>query len=448
MLRHMAEFGKRAAVAAIKVLKLAGGRCRSTCQTIEHMLGRAVEKYRHLSWAGQQAVLAAGIIVCGLLIAGGLIASAEAPKRSQPDIAAPLVRAQQVARQSIQVIVKGNGTVQAKTVVQIIPQVSGKVVRVSDNLVNGGFFRANEPLLSIDKRDFELSMQRAAAGVARAKVKLDLESAEGEVARREWEQLHPDTAPPTSLVVREPQIRQAKAELEAAEAELATAKLNLERTDISLPFDGRVVDKSVDPGQYVSAGMRVGTVYGIDAVEIEVPLEDRELAWFDVAGAVRSEKEPLNSRIGSEAEVMADFAGSRHKWTGYVVRTAGEIDASSRMVHIVVEVKNPFAQSQGRAALVPGMFVDIAIKGKMLRDVILVPRGAIHNRDEVWVISEGQLRIRRVKIVRFERDLAYVTEGLEDGQQLIVSSLDMVTDGMAVRSATAAKEDRSNDDSR
>jgi multidrug efflux pump subunit AcrA (membrane-fusion protein) len=175
------------------------------------------------------------------------------------------------------------------------------------------------------------------------------------------------------------------------------------------------------------AGQSIATVYGTDAVEIIIPLEDDEMAWFDV---------PLRnngSKSGSQAMVTADFAGGEHQWQGRVVRTEGTIDRLSRMVNVVVEVADPFALSNGRPPLIPGMFVSVKIHGKKLTGVFRVPRYVVHNNDEVWVHRDGKLHIEKVEIIRMDVKYAYIGSGLESGDVLITSPLDTVTDKMNVR---------------
>jgi RND family efflux transporter MFP subunit len=331
-------------------------------------------------------------------------------------------------------VVQGYGTIQPKVQAEVVPQVSGKVVAIYPDFKDGGFVGAGEPLITIDQRDYELAVQRAEAEVARAEVELDLEKAEAEVSRQEWEQLNPGREPPSALIVRKPQIRRAQTRLSAAKAELATAELNLERTRLSLPFDGRVVSKTVDLGQYVSAGQSIGKIYSIEAVEIEVPLEDWELAWFDIPVNPVSINGNSSTKTGSSVEVRSEFAGGNHRWQGQVVRTTGEIDKTSRLVSVVVEVAEPFKGANGRPPLVPGMFVELLIKGKTLEKSIPVPRDAIHEGNKVWVFENGRLHIQPLEIVRADQDFVYTSSGLEDGAMIVLSSLDTVTEGMKVRS--------------
>ena len=389
-------------------------------------------------------ILAVGVIVLVLLKA-----LRKPPAKKESQILAPLLNAQAVYAEDVQMVVFGLGTVEPKVEVQVVPQVSGRVDDCHNDFVNGGFFKAGEPLITIDQRDYKLAVENAEAAVAADQVYLDRELAEADVAKQEWAQLYPDSKPTSSLVFREPQIAEAKAKLKASEARLATAQLNLERTVISMPFDGRVSAESLDIGQYVMAGQSVATVYGTDIAEIAVPLEDRDLAWFDLPASFNNPASS-SSVTGAEATVIADFAGGRHTWTGRVVRAEGRIDSTSRMVNVVVQVANPFEMSDhsprlrpvaaGRPPLVPGMFVEIEIMGKPLKGTIPVPRYAVHNADEVWVARDGQLWIQKVEVARQDKDYTYVTAGLANGAVIVTSPLEVVTNGMKIRTQLTGAE--------
>jgi len=343
------------------------------------------------------------------------------------------VEVEQLSVRDIQMVVRGFGTVSPKLQVEIVPQVSGKVIYINPQFEAGGFIRAGEELLQIDPRDYELAVQQAQAVVADALVQLDLEKAEAQVAHTEWEQLNPNTEPPSPLVFREPQIRQAQARLESAKAQLATAELHLERTRPSFPIDAIIISQRVDLGQFVSTGQSVGVAYGTELVEIELPLEDENLAWFDIPGNPVSFNGNKPTTSSTVAQVRANFAGAQHYWTGYVRRTTGQVDRTSRLVSVVVEVPDPFKNSDSKPPLVPGMFVEVLIEGNVLKNALAVPRDAVHNGNEVWVVENGRLHIRPLDIVRTDKDFAYAVSGVDDRAMIVLSSLDAVTGGMAVR---------------
>jgi len=380
-----------------------------------------------------QALLA--IIIVGAGIAGAVIfiKLKKPPQRKEQSVQAPLVEVVQLHSKDIRMTVQGYGTVSPKVQVDIIPEVAGKVVYIHPELIVGGLIRGNETILRIDPRDYELAVRQAEAAVADASVQLETQQAEGEVARTEWSQLHPDTEPTSSLVLREPQIRKAKAMLDSSEAQLATAKLRLERTSLSLPFDALITTENVDLGQYVVMGQSLAKAYGTGSVEIEVPLKDSELAWFDVFENSIFSNGDRDSAKGTPAEVKVAFAGAEHIWKGSVVRTTGQVDRTSRMISIVVEVPEPFKVIEGRPPLLPGIFAEVLIQGNTLDNAVAVPRDAIRDGNHVWLVNGNRLLIQPLKIVRVDKNFAYVASDVLDKANVVISSLDAVVDEMVVR---------------
>lgn len=393
-----------------------------------------------------QAVLAVVILFVGFGILKKLASMRKPPVKKPRVVTSPLLNAERVHSESMQMVVNGFGTVRPKVEIKVIPQVSGKVVACHANFVNGGFFKAGEGLITIDPQDYAFAVENAAATVAQAQVQLDKELAEQVVALQEWGQLYEGAEPTSPLVRRDLQVNYAKAQLKSAEASLKTAELNLDRTVIRVPFDGRISEESVDLGQFVTVGQSLATVYATDAVEIVVPLADHKLAWFDVPLGYQN-GQGQGDQKGSEVELTSDFAGAIHTWSGRVVRTEGRIDPMSRMVNIVIEVEKPFELSNSRPPLVPGMFVEVGIKGKMLDNVVRIRRDAVHNRNEVWVHEGDVLRIKQVEIARQGKEYSYVSSGIEDGSVVVTSPLDAVMDGMKIRIEIEGEEMEETEDS-
>jgi multidrug efflux system membrane fusion protein len=380
-----------------------------------------------------QVFLAIVVVAIGVAAIFMFIKLRKPPRRMEQATLDPMVKVEQISFGNIQMVISGYGTVAPKVEVEVVPEVSGRVVAVDAEFKAGGFIPAGKQILKIDPRDYDLAVQQANAAVADAQVRLDTEVAEAEVAKREWQQLHPGTEPNSPLVLRQPQIRKAKAALESAGAQLETAKLRLERTSLSLPFDALVISEKADLGQYIVAGQSLGVAYGIDAVEIEVPLEDRELAWFDVFKNPDESGTPGDRAEPVPARVEADFAGRTHTWRGYVTRTTGQVDRTSRMISVVVEVPRPFETSDGRPPLLTGIFAEVFIEGKILANAVAVPRDAIHGGNRVWLVNDGHLRIQPLEVVRADKDFAYAVSGLDNKAMIVVSALDTVVEGMKVR---------------
>jgi RND family efflux transporter MFP subunit len=368
-------------------------------------------------------------VALGVLGFWALTASKPEMERRKPPTPVPMVRTMAVKTGPQKVYIQGEGTVRPLREINLVPQVGGKVVYASPSLVNGGVFRKDDLLLRIDPVDYQLAVTLARAKVKDAESRLQVAEEEAAAAREEWRLLYEggskESSKPPPLVAKEPQLAAAKAELEADEADLRKALLNLERTELKAPFHGRVGEENVDIGQYVSPGQSLGILYSTEAAEIVVPLEGEALFWFDVPGFTSRDGR------GSPAQIQAKVAGRNLSWTGKVVRTEGKLDERTRMINVVVRVEQPYAK---KPPLVFGLFVEVKIEGRMIPKAAVIPRAALRQGDVVWIVGEDRrLQFRQVEVGRIQGDEVVVTGGLEDGERLVTTPLKAVTDGMTVR---------------
>jgi RND family efflux transporter MFP subunit len=219
-----------------------------------------------------------------------------------------------------------------------------------------------------------------------------------------------------------------------------TAERNLERTQIRAPYPGRLRKKNVDQGQFVAMGNPLATIYAVDYAEVRLPLPDDQLAYVELPLHYRGENKRLK---GPQVTLKADFAGQVFEWTGAIVRTEGEIDPGSRMVHAVAQVKNPYGRGDdpNRPPLAVGLYVEAEIEGATAEGVAVLPRSALRGRTQVLVITpEDRLEFRDVDVLRTTREEIYVRGGLKEGERVCLSPLEAVTDGMQVRTSTSDGE--------
>jgi RND family efflux transporter MFP subunit len=355
----------------------------------------------------------------------------EAPRQDPPEIV-PLVDVIPAVRGTHTYFVQGQGTVSPRTESALVAEVPGRVLRISENFVEGGFFEPGEALLWLDDRDARAALASAQAQVAQARLTLERELEESRLAREEWERFGRE-GEPSALVLREPQLEQTRTALAAAEAQRDKAQRDLERTRVSAPYAGRVREKLVDVGDFLQPGARAALLYAVDYVEIRVPLFDEDLAFLDLPFARRGES--IATR-GPSAVIRGRFAGSVHEWRGTVHRTEGEVDARSRMVHVVVRVADPYGEAA--AASVPlavGMFVDVAIEGRRVENAVTLPRNVLLPDGRIGVVVEGRLRLRVPTVLRATREEIVLAAGVQDGEQVLLTRLDALVDGMSVRVA-------------
>ena len=371
------------------------------------------------------------VIAAGWFGAWTMIKAREKPEPQPVEVQPPLVRVIKVQLETVRLTVQAEGTVRPRTETEMVPEVSGRVVEISPSLAAGGFFEEGDVLLKIDPREYELDVVRSRAAVAQAELRVATEEQEAEVARKEWESL--GEGEPTSLVLREPQIAEAKAALASAQAALDRAKYDLERTTVRAPYAGRVWEKRIDRGQFVTRGSQIARIYSVDVAEVRLPIPDQELAFVDLPLAYRGRSGNANR---PRVKIRATFAGKKHEWRGRIVRTEGEIDAQSRMVRAVAQIEDPYGYTAhpGRPPLAVGMFVEAEIQGRLAPNVVSLPRTALRAGDQVLVVDEeSRLRFRAVEILRAERDRVIVRSGLREGERVCVSIVETAVEGMKVR---------------
>lgn len=384
-------------------------------------------------------VLPIAVVLVAALGAWAMFLTKEQPRTQVPERIAPLVRVMTVELRDVAMIVTSQGTVSPRTESTLVTEVAGRVIEVSPVFAAGGFFARGDLLLRIDPHDYRESLIQAKARVAQAELRVAQEQAEADVARREWQELEGGTASP--LTLRAPQLAEATAALESARALVERAERDLERTVVRAPYDGRIRDKRADVGQFVVAGTPLATIYAVDWAEVRLPLPDRDLAFLDLPLDFRDDAQRAD---GPLVVLRAEFAGKTHEWSARIVRTEGEIDPRSRMVHAIARVKGPYDRGGDpeRPPLAVGLFVVAEIHGREAQSVAVVPRMAVRGDGRVLIVDdESRLRFREVQVIRTDSDRVVIGSGLEEGSRVVLTSLSAVTDGMQVRVADDAPDD-------
>ena len=368
-------------------------------------------------------ILPLGLIICAVavVIAMAAVSSGKRPARepaSQPAILVDAVRAE---ARSLNLVVDSQGAVRPRTETTLVSEVGGKVVAVSENFVAGGFFRAGDVLLQIDPSDYETAVKRAQAALASRQAKLADEQARATQAEKDWRNLGRQGNPP-DLVLRKPQLADAQANVLAAEADLEKARRDLERTAISVPYDGLLSEKRVDVGQFVSPGTQLGVSFAVDSAEIRLPLSSSDLAFLDLPRA--TDKQPEDY---PEVSLQAEVAGMTKTWAARLIRTEGVLDANSRVLYAVAEVRDPYGLlgESTQDELRMGTFVRAAIEGRFVDNVVVLPRFVLSNDNTVLVANdERELEVREVQVARAEPREVYLSGGVKAGELVITTNMD------------------------
>ena len=328
----------------------------------------------------------------------------------------------------VAVPVVSQGSVKAKTYIKLVAQVSGGITQMAKLKINGGFFKKGDLLLSIDDTDYRLAMSSAKAKVAAAKQQLIRVETEAGQAKYDLQQIGRDPSKSTSYALREPQLAEAKANLQAAQADLEISRLQMQRTNVTAPFDGRVVSKQVDIGQYVNSGTLLADIYSTETVVVRLPLSLQKTKLLGIK--LRNTEQIVNN---IKIKLIAEYASNKYEWAAVLSHTEGELDARNRLVYLVAEVDSPYENDEeisDRPPLTPGMFVKAELTG-MEKNIVMLPRSALRYGGNVWLIDElDQLQKRKIEILSKDRKHVYVESGIKQGDRVIINSIDFPLQGM------------------
>jgi RND family efflux transporter MFP subunit len=357
----------------------------------------------------------------------------------------PFVETEDVKLAPKDFIVESQGTVVAATRIPLISELDGLVTEVSDLFREGAVFQKGTVLLRIDDTDYKAVLAQARAQVASAHVQIETVQAEARLAQKDWEEMESmQLGNPSSLLFRLPQLEGARAALDSAKAALAKAEKDLERTVVRAPFTGRVVSKLADLGQFVRRGQEMAQIFDVSQVEVKLPIPVSELAYLDPSFGSMDSTKPSDP---VKVDLHGDYAGREHVWEGRILRTSGEIDPRSRMISLIAEVDDPYGLNGSVTDQAPplsvGMFVKANIHGRVLPEAFSLPRAALREEDKVIVLDEdNRITFRHVSIARYEESNAVIESGLNNGDVVCISRIEIPQVGSQVIPIEPSIEER------
>jgi len=373
------------------------------------------------------------VLAVSLLLAVWLLRSGPQAKQRPRSRTAPLVEVRPLEVVNRQALLHAMGQVTASRLVELKPQVGGRVEEMAAEFLPGGHLAAGEKLLRIDPADYRLAVEQLRGEVAKAEAELRLEEGNQLVAQKEYELFGDEVSESErALMLRQPQLDSLRAAVVAAEARLQQARLDLERTTVRVPFNAVVVSREVNLGANVSTSTPLGQLAGTDSYWVEAAVPVSQLRWIRSPGAGRGE--------GSRVRVFdeAAWGGGRFR-EGRVLRIAADLEEQGRMARLLVEVPDPLAlrkENRGLPALLLDAYVRVEIEGEELSGVVPVARTELRDGDVAWVMTaDRQLDIRPLQVAFRGRDEVLVSGGLKEGELLVTSSLATPVTGMTLRLA-------------
>jgi RND family efflux transporter MFP subunit len=362
------------------------------------------------------SIILGAVFIIFLLVAFKPIAE----KRDIPETVVT-VDVVELTKSTYPIVVNANGTVEAETRGNLVAQIRGEIVSVSNNFKTGGTFKKGDVLIQIDPRDYQADLSRALANLSQAEAAYRQEQATAKQAKQDWQRLGNKEAAP-DLVLRKPQLTAAKAAFDSALAAKQTAQLNLNRTTLTAPYDGRVITRQAVLGQYVSVGAPVAEVFATDGVEVRLPISQEEFSQLGLDSF-----DPNNNQF--DVVVKSETGSNIYQWEAQIRRTDSTFDINTRQIDVIAEVIDPFGKGSQQPALKIGQFVTARIQGRSVEDVYVVPNKSIREGRYIYAVRDEKLAKQSIKILWQDDQNALVSEGLSSGELVVTTSLNSTLAG-------------------
>jgi len=383
------------------------------------------------------------VVICTviLLLAASVITvihltEPKAQRTSASKRTAMLVEVTHGERGTFQPEIQAMGTVRPDKEIILSPRVAGEIVSISQSFTPGGFVDEGEVLLQIDPADYEVVLLQRKSELLQASADLELELGRQDLAQKDYKDLEGTISSEyKSLVLRAPQLNTARSRVEAAEAAVRRAELDLERTRIRAPFAAHIINREANVGSQVSPGESLGKLVGIKHYWVEAAVPVSNLRWIDFS------EERESSGPGVHIRNRAAWPEGTFR-EGSVHRLIGELEEQTRLARVLITVADPLSHEPESADLPPlmvGSFVEARIAGIPIRDVIRIDREYVRQDDTIWIDENGVLRIRDLEIVFRDDEFAYVRSGLSTEDQVVTTNLATVFDGAALRLAESTQ---------
>lgn len=365
------------------------------------------------------------VLTLGLGLGAFLILSKPQPELVPPEKKITKVMTEKFSPGNFPAVYTNTGIVKSSQRVNLTSTISGTVNFVAKNFLPGNIVKQGEVLVKLSASTLEEKLKISEANLKQAQSNYELELGKQRIAKENVDVVLKATgATPNnqSLMLRQPQLEHAKANLQIAERQVALAKSDLDDTIIKAPFNAMILSKNISiSSNVVGKSTVLGDLVDTDQYWIEVLVPDSVIPWLT----------PKNTQI--IAVVYPNDSDTN--MSGYVLKAIKALDEASRMARVVVAVDDPLHLNKMNAwktdndltehpiQLMLNDYVKVKIVGRTMPDVIKMPIDYLHSGNTVWVIANDELQIKNIKIVYKDTDYVYVKSGLLDTDEVITTNI-------------------------
>ncbi|MDD2599151.1 MAG: efflux RND transporter periplasmic adaptor subunit [Kiritimatiellae bacterium] len=352
-------------------------------------------------------------------------ATAPQQERKTPQERNVFVEAKQVNRQNKVVRIQATGTVVPVERVTLKARVAGEALQLHPKFEPGEIIKQGDVIVEIDRADYLLLEKLAASKLIQAEYEYKIELGYQDVARHEWEMIEDNESASElekELSLRKPHLKRVEAAVALAKTNLEQARLDLQRTSITLPFDALVISRSISKGSQITTQGELGVFVDASKFRVVATVAFDQLSWIQL---------PVNGNAGAQVEITpSGGADGSARWQGVVTGLDAEIESLGRMAQVLIEVEKPL---EGEVPLLLNSFVSVAIASRELQDVFVIPSSAVHNGELVYVMNaESRVDFKKINVVWRDSEWIVVDSGLEPGDALITSDVPSAVPNMKV----------------
>ena len=357
-----------------------------------------------------------GIIVISLVIMMALNGMAEESKMHPAKEKIIYVKTEKVNYTNIESYIAGSGRLASQSLVDVSAEVQGKILQGNVPLKKGQTFKKGDVMLRIYNEEFKLALRakksRFLTLIANIlpDLKVDFNS-----SFDKWN-LFFDNINPEKNLPELPEINEKKEKIFLASRNILSEyysiksdELRLVKYSIRAPFTGVYSQVYSEVGSIANPGARLGQILRTDKLELEVPIDINEVKWLQTGD---------NVELASENDIQ--------HWQGKIIRIAEYVDPTTQAISVFVRVsadkKNP---------LYNGQYLNAIFKGKIIKNSFSIPRNAVYNFNEVYVVINDKLQKRIITVEKVNKD-NLVFNGLPQGVDIVIEPLMNIAENTVV----------------
>jgi RND family efflux transporter MFP subunit len=327
------------------------------------------------------------------------------------------VKTLDVKKTDYRVQVPAWGLVEPRETIDIRTEIAGKVTHVSDRIFAGATVKQGAHLFSLDARGYRNKLAEASAALKQARQALAIEKGRQIIAKYEWKLLEKSQWQGNrnkALALRVPQIKEREAALQIATARQSQALLDIERTRVVAPCDGVILAERLAMGQVLDTGYTAMQIACTDCYRLK--------AMFAPGYFLDEAVDAVTIEIGP------------NRYMGVVKAVLPRIDPETRQKRALVEFKGKHVSL--------GAYAGLVLPGPRFKNVTVLPRDALRSGNSVWILNKnGTLEIRAVSVPAQDVQNIVISEGLTEGDRVILSHIAGPLQGMPLRMQSPHTED-------